>query len=553
MGYLVLARKWRPQLFEDVVGQEHVTRTLTNAILRNRIAHAYLFAGPRGIGKTSTARILAKALNCEKGPIVKPCNCCSSCVEITRGSSLDVLEIDGASNRGIDEIRSLRENVKFAPSRDRFKIYIVDEIHMLTQEAFNALLKTLEEPPEHVKFIFATTAPYKVLPTIISRCQRFDFKRIAVPDLIEKLKLITREEKLEVEEKAFFAIARGVEGSMRDALSLLDQLISFSEGNIREEEVNAVLGMVDEEILFALVEAMVKEDTLGGLKIVDEVISQGKDLRLFSTDLLRHFRNLMMLRVGGEAVGLVELPEDSIKRMETHCSHFSLEEIEEAMNTLSRTAEALRWTESARIPLELAVIKLTKMKTVPAVPEGDSAKDPAQEEPAAVTVREVVPAKNPPENEPAPVSGTAPGNSPAEKGSGETLSLEKVKEQWSRVLESIREKKITAEAFLREGEPTKVSEKMLTVTFPAAFNFHKEGVERNETRRVIEGVLHDVFRHDLRLHPVLDRSSSPRGNNNAQTEAKNREDELNGILDKEPMMKAALDTFGAKVVEVKKI
>jgi DNA polymerase-3 subunit gamma/tau len=422
---------------------------------------------------------------------------------------------------------------------------------MLTQEAFNALLKTLEEPPEHVKFIFATTAPYKVLPTIISRCQRFDFKRIAVPDLIEKLKLITKEEKLKVEEKAFFAIARGVEGSMRDALSLLDQLISFSEGNIREEEVNAVLGMVDEEILFALVEAIVKEDTLSSLKLVDKVISQGKDLRLFSTNLIQHFRNMMMLRVGGEAAGLVELPEDSIKRMKTHCNHFSLEEIEEAMNTLSQTAEALRWTESARIPLELAVIKLTKMKTVPAIPAGDPEKNPSQEVPAPVTIRKVVPEKNPPGNE--PVSGTAPENSPAEKGSGETLSLEKVKEQWSRVLECIKEKKITAEAFLREGEPTKVSEKILTVTFPPAFNFHKEVVEKNETRRVIEGVLRDVFRHDLMIHPVLDRSSSPPENNSVQTGAKNGEDELNRILDKEPVMKAALDTFGAKVVEVKKI
>ena len=189
MSYLVLARKWRPRLFEEVVGQEHVTRTLTNAIRQKRIAHACLFAGPRGIGKTTTARLLAKALNCEKGPTAKPCNRCSSCQEIARSSSLDVLEIDGASNRGIDEIRSLRENVKFAPSRDRFKVYIVDEVHMLTPEAFNALLKTLEEPPEHVKFIFATTAPHQVLPTILSRCQRFDFKRIPVPDLIKQLKL----------------------------------------------------------------------------------------------------------------------------------------------------------------------------------------------------------------------------------------------------------------------------------------------------------------------------------------------------------------------------
>ena len=534
MSYLVLARKWRPRLFEEVVGQEHVTRTLTNAIRQKRIAHACLFAGPRGIGKTTTARLLAKALNCEKGPTAKPCNRCSSCQEIARSSSLDVLEIDGASNRGIDEIRSLRENVKFAPSRDRFKVYIVDEVHMLTPEAFNALLKTLEEPPEHVKFIFATTAPHQVLPTILSRCQRFDFKRIPVPDLIKQLKLIAGEEKLKVEEKAFFAIARGVEGSMRDALSLLDQLISFSEGKIRVEDVNAVLGMVDEEIFFALVEAMIKEDTLSGIRLIDTVIGQGKDLRLFSTNLIEHFRNMMMLKVGGEAIELVDLPKDSLKRLKGQAGHFHLQEIEEAINILSRTAEALKWTESGRIPLELAVIKLTKVKTVPAIPE-------------AVGEEE-----KPPQREPIPASGTVPENSSPKKNDGNALSLEKVKEEWPRVLERIKEKKITAEAYLREGEPTKVSEKMLTVAFPTEFSFHKESVERNETRRVIEGVLRDVFQHDLIIHPILERSPAPGRRKTAQAEAQGGEDELTGLLDKEPIIKIALDTFGARIVEVKK-
>ena len=553
MSYLVLARKWRPRLFEEVVGQEHVTRTLTNAIRRNRIAHAYLFSGPRGIGKTTTARLLAKALNCEKGPTVKPCNRCASCQEITQGSSLDVLEIDGASNRGIDEMRNLRENVKFAPSRDRFKIYIIDEVHMLTQEAFNALLKTLEEPPEHVKFIFATTASHKVLPTILSRCQRFDFKRIPVPVLIERLKLIAGEEKLKVEEKAFFAIARGVEGSMRDALSLLDQLISFSEGNIREEEVNAVLGMVDKETFFALVESIIKGDTLRSLKLIDKVIGEGKDLRLFSANFIEHLRDMMMFKVGGEAIDLVDLPEDSVEKMENHSGCFSLEEIEEAINILSRAEDALKWTESGRIPLELAVIKLTGMKKT--APPGDPAnpdKKALERKPVPEAVREAAPEKDPPGQKPVPVAEAVSGNSSGKTDNGEALSLEKIKKEWPRVLELIKDKKITAEAYLREGEPTKVSEKMLTVTFPSAFSFHKESVERNETRRVIEEVLRDIFRHDLMLRPVLKQGASSGGRKTAQAEAKSREDELNGILNKEPIIKAALDIFGAKVLEVKK-
>ncbi len=552
MSYLVLARKWRPQLFEEVIGQEHVTRTLTNAIRQNRIAHAYLFAGPRGVGKTTTARLLAKALNCEKGPAVKSCNHCSSCEEIARSSSLDVVEIDGASNRGIDEIRSLRENIKFAPSRDRFKIYIVDEVHMLTPEAFNALLKTLEEPPEHVKFIFATTAPHRVLPTILSRCQRFDFKRITVSDLIERLKLIVREEKLQVEEKAFFAIARGVEGSMRDALSLLDQLISFSEGKIRVEEVNAVLGMVDEETFFSLVEAMIAGNTLSGIKLIDTVISQGKDLRLFSTNLMEHFRNLMMCNVGGEAIALIDLPGESLERLQGQSRHFNLQEIEEAVNILSRTAEALKWTESGRIPLELAIIKLTKMKTAPS---RDPEENPPEQNPAPAATRKAAPKGKPPEGEPVLASPVIePENSSVEKvekEDGNTLSLETVKEKWPRVLERIKEKKITAEAYLREGRPTKVSEKMLTVTFAADFKFHKESVERNDIRRVIEGVLRDILQHDLMLRPVLDRASSSGKKKAAASETQNGEDELNKLLEKEPMMKTALETFGARVVEVK--
>jgi DNA polymerase III subunit gamma/tau len=248
MSYLVIARKWRPQVFSDIIGQGHITTTLQNAIKQDRVAHAYILCGPRGIGKTTTARIFAKALNCQKGPRPDPCNKCASCKDITASRSTDVIEIDGASNRGIDEIRNLKENVQFSPQSGRFKIYIIDEVHMLTTEAFNALLKTLEEPPAHVKFIFATTAAHKVLPTILSRCQRFNFRRLSSHDIAKKLERIAKSENIAIDEQALFNIARQASGSMRDAESVMDQLATYCKNKITLEDANAVLGLIEQDI-----------------------------------------------------------------------------------------------------------------------------------------------------------------------------------------------------------------------------------------------------------------------------------------------------------------
>ncbi len=281
MSYLPFARKWRPQDFDEVIGQEHITTTLKNAIALKRVHHAYLFTGPRGIGKTSTARILSKALNCDKGPLAKPCNKCASCQEITNGSSMDVIEIDGASNRGIDEIRNLREAVKFAPSKGPYKIYIIDEVHMLTVEAFNALLKTLEEPPRHVKFIFATTEPHKLPATILSRCQRFDFRRIPIKDIVAKLQEIAREEKLDVEKDVFLYIAKASDGSMRDAESVLDQISSFFKGKIQLKGVIDTLGMIEQETLFQCADLIISRDTKSTIHLIDQILNSGKDTRQF--------------------------------------------------------------------------------------------------------------------------------------------------------------------------------------------------------------------------------------------------------------------------------
>ena len=289
MSYLVLARKHRPTKFDEVVGQEHITELLKKAITSERLAHAFLFCGPRGIGKTSCARILAKSLNCKEGPTLKPCGVCPACKEIAAANSFDVLEIDGASNRGIDEMRTLRENAKFAPSYGKYKIYIIDEVHMLTTEAFNALLKTLEEPPEHVKFIFATTDPNKVPATIISRCQRYDFKRISLKGTVEALQDICKKEKFVVESDALYAIAKASQGSFRDALSILDQVSALSDRSIVSGDVCSMLGIVEVDRLFELTDALAAKDCLEVLKVFDSIIDSGKDIKQLARGYGRAF------------------------------------------------------------------------------------------------------------------------------------------------------------------------------------------------------------------------------------------------------------------------
>src|ERR1041384_3144006 len=297
MSYQVIARKYRPQRFSDVVGQEHVCQTLGNAIAQKRIAHAYLFVGPRGTGKTTIARIFAKCLNCTDGPKVDFSENDPRCQEITEGRSLDVLEIDGASNRGIDEIRELRETAKYAPSSSRFKIYIIDEVHMLTKEAFNALLKTLEEPPAHVKFMFATTEPEKVLPTILSRCQRFDLRRIPIKLMVDHLRHIAKQENVEIEDTALYAIARGADGGMRDGESALDQLISFCGEKIVEADVLSMFGLTSQAQLLSLSNALLQGDVPTVLGEFNALAKHGKDLGKFLSDLLQHLRNLLVFQI----------------------------------------------------------------------------------------------------------------------------------------------------------------------------------------------------------------------------------------------------------------
>ena len=383
MAYLVLARKWRPQRFEDIVGQDHVTQVLRNAIVGGRIAHAYLFTGVRGVGKTTAARVLAKALNCEKGPTADPCNQCSQCIEITEGRSLDVYEVDGASNRGIDEVRQIIENVRYQPARSRFKIYIIDEVHQVTKDAFNALLKTLEEPPEFVKFILATTEPHRLPETILSRCQRFDFRRIQTREVVARLKEIAAKESVAISDGAVLLVAREAEGSMRDAQSLLEQILSYAAPGagtaIDERLVESILGVTERRVLYDISRSVFQGDAKTPLDIVARVIDQGKDVTRLSRELVEHFRNLLVARLthedrrdqptDGMQEQLMDLPDQEIEELRRQVAASSADALLDYFKFMAEGDEEVARSPYPRFALEAALIRLATLPS--ALPVGE--------------------------------------------------------------------------------------------------------------------------------------------------------------------------------------
>ena len=369
MTYKVIARKYRPQTFSEIVGQQHVTRTLANAINSNRVAHAYIFSGVRGVGKTTSARILAKALNCVKGPTAEPDGTCDSCREISAGTSLDVLEIDAASNRGIDQIRELREMVRYAPASSRYKVVILDEAHQLTDEASNALLKTLEEPPERVVFILATTRAEDLVETIKSRAQLFQFRALSFKEIAEEIERIAREEKLTIEPGAVAVLARAAEGSLRDGLSLLEQAIAYSGDAITDAQVRELLGVVAESVLDSLVDAISEQSAEMALSLVHRLIGDGQNLQHFCREAIRHFRNLLVARVCGADSELVAAPEDERPRLAEQAARFSEEDLTRFFNTLLATDAELRRAPDPRLHLELGLLKLINARRLAPIEE----------------------------------------------------------------------------------------------------------------------------------------------------------------------------------------
>jgi DNA polymerase-3 subunit gamma/tau len=356
MSYEVFARKYRPQTFDDLVGQAHVSRTLKNAVAQNRLAHAYLFVGPRGVGKTSTARILAKSLNCIKGPTITPCGECDNCREIAAGNSLDVIEIDGASNNSVEDVRQLRENVRYAPAKGRYKIYLIDEVHMLSAAAFNALLKTLEEPPEHVKFIFATTEPQKVLPTILSRCQRFDLHRIPANLIAQHLQFIAGKEKITLQPAAAHAIARGAEGGLRDAESMLDQLVAFCGEKIGESDVLNVFGFTSEQTVIDLTGRILRGETPDAIDLLHQQSESGKDMMRLMSDLIAYLRDLLVFKAKPDALK-EDVDPDVQKSLAAHAELITTDRLLDLIDQFAAAEGRMKWAPNKKLHFEVAIIK----------------------------------------------------------------------------------------------------------------------------------------------------------------------------------------------------
>ncbi|WP_053954908.1 DNA polymerase III subunit gamma/tau [Inediibacterium massiliense] len=497
MAYMALYRKWRPQVFEDVVGQEHITKTLKNQIRNNNIAHAYLFCGTRGTGKTSTAKIFARAVNCLQPKEYNPCNTCENCSGILHENIMDVIEIDAASNNGVDDIRELRENVQYPPTNGKYKVYIIDEVHMLSTGAFNALLKTLEEPPSYALFILATTEPHKIPATILSRCQRFDFKRVTETDLIDRMNHICTHMGIEVEEEALHLIARNSDGAMRDALSILDQCISFENGKITYEHVIDLLGTVSDEYLFKIVEAIANRETQNLIEQIEEIVSLGKDIQQFIKDLLQHYRNLMMTKVSNAPDRIIHMSKENIQRLREQENKISMNEIIRAIQELSSTLAEVKWTTQPRVFLEISMIKLSKpqmdvsieglveriAQLEKVIQSGKIHIETQEEKSKDLDEKKEEKHKNP---------------------SVKRIPLESLKKGWSQILQVIKKRKISIYAVLMEGELVEVSGNQLIVSFKQGYGFHKEAAEKSPYKEFIEDVVTEMVGQKLHLKCVME-------------------------------------------------
>ena len=550
MSYLVLARKYRPQTFDQVVKQDHITRTLANAISFDRVAHAILFSGPRGTGKTTVARILAKALNCKNAPTSTPCDQCRSCKEIKNGSAVDVYEIDGASNNSVDQVRELRENIKYMPAHSPYKIYIIDEVHMLSIAAFNALLKTLEEPPSHVLFMFATTEPHKIPITILSRCQRHEFRRIDIESIQNHLEWICTQEKIKVAAESLWLIAREASGSMRDALSLLDQIFTCCEGAVSAEDVIELLGVIDRKTIFDISDAVLSRELPTVLALLDHVYDRGFDLKKLYNDLVEHFRNLCVVKMGKQLERLVDLPIHEIESIKKQVSDVALTYLNQMFHLLLNEEPTLRLSNQPKLVFELAFIRMCQIR--PALPL-ETLVERLDDLQAKIGMTGRVTDK--PKEKKTPDSGNRPSVSelrentaPSERTESLTTfegSVENFDRIWKRVIDMTSEQypflaatlsKCDIKGLTRDGIEIKVN----------GNDFNRNQILRPKNSAILEKIIRDVLGRSVRIEISKGNSKTP---NNQEKRV--RENRLKQEALSHPLVAEAVEIFNGKVVDVK--
>lgn len=571
MSYQVTARKWRPLVFDDVVGQSHVSNTLRNALAQNRLAHAFIFSGTRGCGKTTTARILARAVNCLNPKNFEPCNECEVCKEIIEGRSLDVIEIDGASNNGVEQIRNLRDSVRYLPTRGKKKVYIIDEVHMLTTGAFNALLKTLEEPPPHVLFIFATTELHKVPATILSRCQRYDFRRISVDEIVGRLKFIAKEEEITIDDDSLLIIAKKGDGSMRDAQSIFDQVVSFCGTTIEAKQVADALNIVDQELFFRVSDVVKSKDTKSALSLIEEVINSGYDVKEFVSGIAEHFRNMLVVNTT-HSTNLIEESEIHRKRYMDDSNAFSLHDLLRIIKVVTDTENSIKFGVQPRFKLEVMMVQLTKMEPSVKIDELllqiDELKKKLHAEGASIKITSPSPKfepelvstfKVPPSVEEAKPKYTFSASLKTEpvqnqtdrNGSQQTIPatvitdipFSTVQREWGKIVDEMRKKKISVGTILGETTPLEIVNGALRVG--CGDEFHRSMLVRN--KEIVSETINGILSSKLRIEPIIHTIDAPAvlpvppSNGGEPTAAK--QDSMN---ENHPLIKTLYKEFGAE-------
>jgi len=603
MDYQVSARKYRPGTFDDVIGQPHVVQTLVNSITTKRIAQAYLFSGTRGVGKTTVARILAKALNCEQGPTGTPCGTCSNCLEIAQGTSVDVMEIDGASNTSVDDVREIRENVKFAAFRGKYRVYIIDEVHMLSNSAFNALLKTLEEPPPHVVFIFATTEIHKIPATILSRCQHYNFRRIARTEIVERLRHVVDQDKIVIEERSLMALARASEGSMRDGLSLLDQAVAFGGKTIVHADLEALLGAVPQELVRAMIQAITAQESAAALRVLAQLLDQGHDLRTYCAEVVEYLRNMLVVSVvtsPREWQGLIEASTEDLAQMAIDAQTFSPESLQEMFAVFTQAEDSLRLSAHPRFVLETAAVRATRLlrradqksplpqamqaakKTGPPQPTPAGAGQPVSPTRSADPASSLAPRPlQSTESAPRPSTSTVVGNSGPPQGlspsppnvrppdiagdvkasvsealhSTEDRHLA-VRLNWEQFQEEVAGAFSNIAPFLEMGRLVGVDGHVVTIGFTKQATVARAMIEKPDNMAALTSTCERLSGQAIRLRIVELTESDAPGPTMAQLRVAKEKEQRMVLFEQaraHPVVKQALEMFGAELADVRPV